>query len=286
MGMAFSQQMADLLFHPQMGSSLAHAATSLGSLLLVERAFLWLLPHLPWIEAMFASQSRFMAVSNLCGIAGAVGYWGFGLAFAIPALTGCKRWKIQPLRSLDRMMLLKSLPRILMNTVLGGTFAAVLLSRGLPDTAFDWHSLPGTWTLARDAAVWMAANEIMFFYSHRLLHVNKGLYQMVHKIHHKWTAPISLAAAYAHPLEIVFGNVLPLMVGPLLCKSHIFTTAVWLFAYQVHTTCTHSGFWFCDDNGMHDEHHAKFNVNFGVHGIMDHIYGTLKLPDAAQGKKD
>ena len=29
---------------------------------------------------------------------------------------------------------------------------------------------------------------------------------------------------------------------------------------------------------MHDEHHAKFNVNFGVTGMMDKWYGTYQLP--------
>ena len=45
-------------------------------------------------------------------------------------------------------------------------------------------------------------------------------------------------------------------------------------------TVTHAtrGYWFCDDNGMHDEHHNKFNVNFGVTGMMDKWYGTYQLP--------
>jgi len=269
--------------HGAVWATFGHAGASLVGMLLVQRVFLdMLLPHLlPALEAMFASSSRFMAVSNLCGLAGAIGFWGFGSIFAVPALVGCKRWKIQPLRSLDRRMLLQSLPLMLFNSAAGGIFAAVLLTWGLPDVAFDWHECPGVGTLVRDTAVFMLVNEVLFFYMHRFLHVNKRAYQTIHKIHHKWTAPISFAAVYAHPLEVLFGNALPLLVGPLLCRSHISTATVWLFAYQVHTTCTHSGFWFCDDNGMHDEHHAKFNVNFGVHGIMDHLYGTFKLPEAS-----
>lgn len=125
------------------------------------------------------------------------------------------------------------MPLILFNSAIAGLFAALLLTWGLPDAAFDWRALPGASTLVRDAIVWMAVNEVMFFYSHRFLHLNKRMYAMVHKVHHKWTAPISFAAVYAHPLEVVFGNALPVLVGSLLCRSHIFTTAVWLFAYQI-----------------------------------------------------
>ena len=41
----------------------------------------------------------------------------------------------------------------------------------------------------------------MFFYSHRALH-SRGLYKTIHKTHHEWTAPISLIAIYAHPVEL------------------------------------------------------------------------------------
>merc|ERR1719188_68671 len=97
------------------------------------------------------------------------------------------------------------------------------------------------------------------------------------------TAPVSLVAIYCHPLEHILSNVAPLLAGPLLCGSHVVAIAVYLFLGQVHTTAVHSGYWICDDNGMHDEHHAKFNVNFGVTGLMDLLYGTYRLPagDAA-----
>ncbi|CAE8638422.1 unnamed protein product, partial [Polarella glacialis] len=225
------------------------------------------------------------ATSSLLSVMGIAAYWGLGSLFALPAFFRCTRWKIQVKRNLDTQMFFSCLPLILFNFVLGGVFGTLVLCAGLPESSFAWRSLPDMATLARDAVVWLAANEVIFFYSHRWLHSNKRMYQAVHKIHHTWTAPISFSAIYCHPIEQILGNSVPLLVGPLLCGSHIFTTAVWLFTYMAHSCGTHSGFWFCDDHGMHDEHHAKFNVNFGVHGVMDHMYGTLKLPAQSEGSE-
>ncbi|CAE8617996.1 unnamed protein product [Polarella glacialis] len=273
--MVDQHRMPDTLVAP-----IVHMAASLLGVVLVQKAFLILvLPHwLTTLEAMFAAQGKLGAVSSLLSVMGIAAYWGLGSLFALPAFLHCTRWKIQVKRNLDTQMFFSCLPLILFNFVLGGVFGTLVLCAGLPDSSFEWRSLPDVATLARDAMVWLAANEVIFFYSHRWLHSNKRMYQAVHKIHHTWTAPTSYSAIYCHPIEQILGNSVPLLVGPLLCGSHIFTTAVWLFTYMAHSCGTHSGFWFCDDHGMHDEHHAKFNVNFGVHGVMDHMYGTLKLP--------
>eukprot|EP00449_Zooxanthella_nutricula_P029837 CAMPEP_0198489010 /NCGR_PEP_ID=MMETSP1462-20131121/1153_1 /TAXON_ID=1333877 /ORGANISM="Brandtodinium nutriculum, Strain RCC3387" /LENGTH=139 /DNA_ID=CAMNT_0044217497 /DNA_START=92 /DNA_END=507 /DNA_ORIENTATION=- len=75
----------------------------------------------------------------------------------------------------------------------------------------------------------------------------------------------------------------PLLAGPILCGSHVASVGVLLLLGLVHTTAVHSGYWICDDDGMHDEHHRQFNVNYGVVGIMDVWYGTYRLPAGAVG---
>jgi hypothetical protein len=37
----------------------------------------------------------------------------------------------------------------------------------------------------------------------------------------QWTSPIGITSIYAHPVEHVLSNVLPIGIGPLLLGSHI-----------------------------------------------------------------
>jgi sterol desaturase/sphingolipid hydroxylase (fatty acid hydroxylase superfamily) len=52
--------------------------------------------------------------------------------------------------------------------------------------------------LVLEIAFFTVLEEVMFYYSHRLLHTPKW-YGKIHKKHHEWPAPIGLVAAYAHP---------------------------------------------------------------------------------------
>lgn len=47
----------------------------------------------------------------------------------------------------------------------------------------------------------------------RTLHLSPILYQWIHKRHHQFTAPSSFSAIYAHPIEHLVGNILPVLAG-------------------------------------------------------------------------
>jgi len=270
-----------------LGPSFLNLMTSWTGLLLIEKVVMeFLMPlMIPSIEAFESFMGRRLAVAILATMNSTVSFWGFGLLFALPALFKVRRWKIQANKDLDTNMLFESLPLIACNFTMQVFVGLPAMWFGLPQSSYDWHRLPTTDILARDVFVWLLVEEVCFFYVHKWLHENKEMYAAVHKIHHTWTAPISLVAIYCHPFEHLVSNILPVMLGPMICGSHVAAVGVFLFVGTIHTLIVHSGYWFCDDNGMHDEHHAKFNVNFGVMGLMDSIYGTYRLPPGARVSK-
>eukprot|EP01103_Thecamoeba_quadrilineata_P016160 TRINITY_DN5328_c0_g1_i2.p1 TRINITY_DN5328_c0_g1~~TRINITY_DN5328_c0_g1_i2.p1 ORF type:complete len:158 (-),score=5.01 TRINITY_DN5328_c0_g1_i2:51-524(-) len=137
--------------------------------------------------------------------------------------------------------------------------------------------VPHVQKILLDLTAFIIVEEILFYYSHRLLH-HPYFYKRIHKQHHKFKAPIGLAAMYAHWIEFTFSNVLPLLAGPLIMRSHLVTIWIWYFLGVVGTVTHHSGYnfpWLLGLNPQfHDFHHSSFNYNFGVLGVLDQIHGT------------
>lgn len=88
--------------------------------------------------------------------------------------------------------------------------------------------------------------------------------------------PVAVSALYCHPVEHLLCNLLPAHAGPLVAGAHLSTCLVWYSIAVLNTVNTHSGYHFplCPSPEAHDNHHEKFNENFGVLGIFDFLYGT------------
>ncbi|KAF8172095.1 putative C-4 methylsterol oxidase [Pholiota molesta] len=175
------------------------------------------------------------------------------------------RHKIQPApKPPTRRDILECLHVVLRNQAVATAIHILLLSAahlsGKPSQYRIVPALPGAaeflWGVTRAVAV----REAAFYYVHRLFHLPL-LYARIHKTHHRFVAPVSLAAQYATVTEHVFANILPMILPGLL--------------QLLDTSTVHSGYdFFARVAEMHDKHHELFNVNYGVIGLLDWIHGT------------
>jgi len=140
---------------------------------------------------------------------------------------------------------------------------------------FNASDLPSFHWVLLEMCVFVMVEEIGFYYSHRLMH-HRAIYKHIHKIHHEWTAPISIVGIYCHPIEHFLSNVLPLYLGPFIMGSHVATSLLWMCIAISSTQVSHGGYHlpFFPSPEAHDFHHLKFTNNFGVMGVLDRLHGT------------
>lgn len=160
---------------------------------------------------------------------------------------------------------------------------------------YDWqlpfkksvNDLPDSWTMAKHTVVMMIFEDMMFHFTHKLLHTKHKylpLYQLIHKRHHEFTHPISIAAENSHPIEFVFGNHYPAIIGSLILghRCHIWTLMLWGALRILETHEAHCGYempWsifrivpFGADASYHIFHHTK---NVGNYSTFMTIWDTV-----------
>lgn len=135
--------------------------------------------------------------------------------------------------------------------------------------------VPPLGTFVVDFVFGLLAREISFYYVHRALH-HPSIYFYIHKMHHKYITPVSFAAEYAHPVEHLFANVLPVTLPLYLKGAHFLSIMIFGVFELWEAAADHSGYDFLKlpPAELHDLHHEKFRVNYGTIGLMDWIHGT------------
>jgi methylsterol monooxygenase len=136
-------------------------------------------------------------------------------------------------------------------------------------------TLPGAPDVLWNLACITVLSAVWFYASHRFLH-RPWWMKRVHRVHHEFRTASCLAAEYAHPVEMVFGNFGTLAIGVLVVLPDLAT----LYIYTVLATLTfvghHSGYavpWM-SWSVHHDWHHYRYKEAFGTFGVLDHVLGT------------
>lgn len=161
------------------------------------------------------------------------------LDYAAPAFAQCH--KIQPITKQASAEKIRSCAAVVLQNQLLTLFSRSLLlqCRKRPSFRFD-EIVPSPWEITRDCTLAVLGCEIIFYYSHRLLH-RPFWYHSIHRHHHRFTAPTALAAQYAPLLEYILSNVLPFEIPARLLDMHIITYYIFLMGATVETVIAHSG---------------------------------------------
>ncbi|XP_003386944.1 PREDICTED: fatty acid hydroxylase domain-containing protein 2-like [Amphimedon queenslandica] len=239
-----------------------------------------------YIYYNFGYENFFVMYILGTSIYGLVVYTFINMLFGFVDVTGrpqiFKKYKIQDTKNfpVDPAKYKKCLQVVTFNSLLIGPLFLVVSSpiaywRGLN----CGYQLPTFPQVICQLIVFTVSVETGFYYMHRLFH-HRSLYSRIHKIHHEWTAPISLASVYCHPIEHFCCNIFPIMLGPIILgtwfSNHLSAVWLWVAIAIVNTTFSHCGYHlpFLSSPEGHDFHHSKFNQNFGVLGILDRLHGT------------
>ena len=130
-------------------------------------------------------------------------------------------------------------------------------------------------TFVFEVVVVLFFEEVGFYYSHRLCHESKYLFNHVHSIHHQFVAPMAVSAIAAHPFEHFLANISPLIIGPLIVRWPFYITLTWILFALFHTLGSHSGFiWSFAAAEGHDLHHEFLQCNYGVLFFCDYFHKT------------
>jgi len=126
----------------------------------------------------------------------------------------------------------------------------------------------------------------------------KRVYPYIHKWHHSYYHSIGIASENAHPVEFLIGNLIPVVAGPLLLRSHVFVFWFWLWVRIAETIDAHSGYEFpwsparltglfgmASTATHHDFHHSRNRGCFGSQfTFWDRVFGTDAEFNAFQAK--
>jgi sterol desaturase/sphingolipid hydroxylase (fatty acid hydroxylase superfamily) len=157
----------------------------------------------------------------------------------------------------------------------------------------DVKLLPGErFGIVGGTIVGIMFSELIVYWSHRLHHSVSFLWRWIHQLHHSAERVDALGAAYFHPLEILEGTVVGVLVFNLvlgLAPEAAFLSAAWqafngVFQHGNIKTPAWLGY-LIQRPEAHAVHHERgvHHFNYANLPLWDIVFGTFRNPAAWQG---
>ncbi|SLM38733.1 Fatty acid hydroxylase [Lasallia pustulata] len=142
---------------------------------------------------------------------------------------------------------------------------------------------------AGQAAQFLVALSVVdtwIYFTHRLCHVNKTLYRVVHAQHHQLYVSYAYGAVYGHWLESIFLDILSFVMANAIAGLSARQSMVFGSLATIKTISDHCGYVFpldpfryVNNNGarFHDLHHQTWGLknNFSTYTVFwDNLLGT------------
>jgi sterol desaturase/sphingolipid hydroxylase (fatty acid hydroxylase superfamily) len=208
---------------------------------------------------------------------------GLGYTYLLLRHRGLYSLRLQP-HVLTVQQFHRRLPLIAFNVVSVAALTGVGLRQNEHLFALEWQGLGA---FAAQFLIVFFVDDLYFYFYHRLMHENRFLYRVIHRVHHQAYAPLPLEYLYVHPLEWMLGSlgiVLPL-VGIVLALGEV--NAYALLAYSTYRNLRelqiHSGLPsrllgripMMGTTDHHDLHHARLRGNYAASLLLwDKLLGT------------
>ena len=150
--------------------------------------------------------------------------------------------------------------------------------------SISMEDVPLWWEVVLQCAAFAVIEDTTHYFVHWLLHI-PVLYEKIHSVHHRYSAPSGICASYAHPLEIILLG-MATFLGPILFMPHMITFLIWVNVRQLLAIETHCGYdfpWspnnllpsFFGGADFHDFHHRTYNGAFSSTFVWwDELLGT------------
>ena len=114
--------------------------------------------------------------------------------------------------------------------------------------------------------------DCVFFSVHKVLHLPM-FFRGIHSIHHQWVINNALATIDCHWLEMLFGNIVPVVVSGICVNMGLFQWLTWVAfgtCCAVHSHAPNQSVF-----ANHQRHHDTRHQWFGSIGLMDVTLGRL-----------